>query len=284
MFLRTIFFCDIIYTSNFRILLNLSFILDKKTVIKIRNLHKSFGTEENINYVLKGIDLKIYSGDFTIIFGPSGCGKTTLLNTMIGLEPPTKGEVFVRGKEITAMEENERSNFRANKFGIVYQMPYWIKSLNVLENVSLPLTISGAIEANALKRAEKILAEVGLSEQAKQIPTELSGGEQQRAGLARALVSWPWIIVADEPTGNLDVESGRKIMDLLKTLSQNQKRTIILVTHNIDYLVYATRTVAMEDGLIIGDSKQGGADEIVEELNKKIEILREKKDQFNQVE
>ncbi len=256
--------------------------MNNNIVIKIKDLHKTFGSGESTNHVLKGVDLDIYSGDFTIIFGPSGCGKTTLLNTMIGLEPPTRGKIYVRGKEITDMEDDKRAKFRAKKFGIVHQMPYWIKSLNVLENVSLPLTIAGSTEENALKRARKTLREVGLDDQQMQIPTELSGGEQQRAGLARALVSWPWIIVADEPTGNLDVESGKKIMDLLKSLSQEQKRTVVLVTHNIDYLSYASRTIAMEDGEIIGDSSKDSSADIAQKLNSKIEILRKKKEEFNQ--
>jgi putative ABC transport system ATP-binding protein len=253
---------------------------DKK-VIEIKNLKKTFGGEQSKNQVLKGVSFKIYSGEFVVIFGPSGCGKTTLLNCMIGLEPPTEGEIDVRGTEITGLGEDERADFRARKFGIVYQMPYWVKSLNVKENVALPLTIAGSTEDNALKRAKKTLGSVGLDKQIDQVPTELSGGEQQRAGLARALVSWPWIIVADEPTGNLDIESGRKIMDLLKKLSSEQKRTVILVTHNIDYLQYATRTIAMEDGQIVGDSRQGGTQDIISELEEKINILREEKKAFN---
>jgi putative ABC transport system ATP-binding protein len=255
--------------------------LSQKKVIEVKNLKKTFGKGQSKNQVLKGVNFKIYSGEFVVIFGPSGCGKTTLLNCMIGLEPPTEGEIDVRGTEIASLKEDERADFRARKFGIVYQMPYWVKSLNVKENVALPLTIAGSTEENALKRAKKTLSSVGLDKQIEQTPTELSGGEQQRAGLARALVSWPWIIVADEPTGNLDVESGKRIMDLLKKLSSEQKRTVILVTHNIDYLQYATRTIAMEDGQIVGDSKRGGTQDIISELEQKINILRKEKEAFN---
>jgi putative ABC transport system ATP-binding protein len=255
---------------------------DKNKVVEVKNLKKVFGEGRNKNKVLKDLSFTIYSGEFVVIFGPSGCGKTTLLNSIIGLEPPTSGEITIRGTKITSLAEDKRADFRARKFGIVYQMPYWVKSLNVVENVALPLTIAGSQEEHALNRAQKTLARVDLKKShSKQIPTELSGGEQQRAGLARALVSWPWIVVADEPTGNLDVDSGKKIMDLLKKLSAEQKRTLILVTHNIDYLQYATRTLAMEDGKIVGDSREGGTEDIIEELSNKIEILRKEKQAFD---
>lgn len=254
--------------------------MSENKVVEVKNLKKVFGQGQNKNEVLKGVSFDIYSGEFVVIFGPSGCGKTTLLNSIIGLEPPTSGEIVIRGTEITSMAEDKRADFRSRKFGIVYQMPFWIKSLSVVENVALPLTIAGSKEEHAKKRAKKTLAKVDLKKQIDQIPTELSGGEQQRAGLARALVSWPWIVVADEPTGNLDVDSGQKIMDLLKDLSAEQKRTLILVTHNIDYLQYATRTLAMEDGKIIGDSREGGTEDIIKELSGKIEILRKEKEAF----
>ncbi len=252
--------------------------MSEKIVVKAKNLHKTFGKGHNANHVLKGVNLNIYSGDFTVIFGPSGCGKTTLLNCLIGLEPPDKGKIDVRGTEITSLEEDKRADFRARKFGIVYQMPYWVKALSVRENVALPLTITGSEEEHALKRADTTLEKVGINEVKNQVPTELSGGEQQRAGLARALISWPWIIVADEPTGNLDIESGKRMMDLLKKLSSKQKRTVILVTHNTDYLQYGTRQVAMEDGEIVGDSREGSSADIIKELENKIELLRKEKE------
>jgi len=210
--------------------------MSKSTVIDIKGLNKVFGKGHQENHVLKDINLKIYSGEFVVIFGPSGCGKTTLLNCMIGLEPPTKGKVIVRGTSITDLKDNERATFRTKKFGMVFQLAYWIKSLTVKENVSLPLTIVGISEESAISQAEKMLERAGVGDHGDKLPSELSGGEQQRVGLARALIGWPWIVIADEPTGNLDVENGKKIMDLLKKLSQKKKRTVILVTHNVDYL------------------------------------------------
>jgi putative ABC transport system ATP-binding protein len=251
----------------------------KKVVIKAEGLKKTFGKAETANQVLKGVDLEIYSGEFVVLFGPSGCGKTTLLNCLIGLEPPTAGKITVRDKEITSLEEDDKAQFRAKKFGIIYQMPYWIKALTVVENVALPLTIAGVEESHALKRAKKTLVKAGVKKVADQLPTELSGGEQQRVGLARALVSWPWIIVADEPTGNLDIESGKKLMDLLKMLSQEQRRTVILVTHNLDYLQYATRKIAMEDGRIVGDSTRD-SQQIAEMLEEKIKLLRKEENEI----
>ncbi len=224
--------------------------MTKNIAIKTVDLHKSFYVGGVETPVLRGVNLEIEAGKLTLIFGPSGCGKTTLLNVMIGLEPPTKGKVIVRGEDIYQLPEDERALFRARRFGMVYQLPYWVRSLSVIENVALPLLIMGEHENYAFARARNVLEEVGMADFAHYRPTSLSGGQQQRVGLARALVASPWIIFADEPTGNLDWETGLEIMKLLLTLARRHKRTVVLVTHNQDYLSLADRVVYMIDGQI----------------------------------
>ena len=217
-------------------------------VIQAKGLSKSFFVSGQETPVLKDIDIGVEGGKLTLIFGPSGCGKTTFLNVALGLEPPTKGKVIVRGEDIYAMNEDERAKFRARRFGMIYQMPYWIRSLSVLENVALPLIISGEKEGYALARAKNVLEEVGLAKFSHYRPASLSGGQQQRVGLARALVASPWILFTDEPTGNLDWETGMEIMKLLLSLARRHKRTIVLVTHNQDYLNLADEVLYMIDG------------------------------------
>lgn len=200
--------------------------------------------------VLKGLNLEIFPGEFVIIFGPSGCGKSTLLNTMVGLETPTEGNVFVRGEDIYKMKGDERAIYRRKKFGIVYQQPNWIRSLNVSENVAFPLCAAGFSEKKALSRAKTLMELFRLDEFIASAPTELSGGQQQRASVTRALVANPWILIADEPTGNLDTTAAADLMYVFQYLNEESKRTIIMVTHNLEYEKYATKIVRMEDGKI----------------------------------
>ncbi|MCX6810474.1 MAG: ABC transporter ATP-binding protein [Candidatus Berkelbacteria bacterium] len=226
-------------------------------VIEVKDVTKNFVVGKNTIQALKKVDLVVSATDFMVIFGPSGCGKSTLLNIILGLDKPTAGEVEIRGKKINLMSEDERAAFRAEKIGMVYQMPYWIKSLNVLENVSLPLLVRGLSQGQSLIRAKEVLADLNLSDFSGQFPTQLSGGQQQRVGLARAIVTNPWILMADEPTGNLDSKSGEDIMKLFLELNKKHKRTIVLVTHNEDYWNFGNRRVEMSDGEIIEDKRHG---------------------------
>lgn len=228
-----------------------------EVIIDVKNVDKDFVVGKNTIKVLKKINIGVRSTDFIIVYGPSGCGKSTLFNIILGLDQPTKGEVIVRGTKIYNLDDDHRAQFRAKKIGMIYQMPYWIKSLNVIENVALPLIIEGEKEVDAIRHAKRILSDIGISDISKQIPTQLSGGEQQKVGLARALVSNPWILMADEPTGNLDSKSGKEIMEIFKYLNQKHKRTILMVTHNEEYFDYGTRKVEMKDGEIIKDTKNG---------------------------
>ncbi len=222
------------------------------SVIVVKNLKKSYPIERDKKVeILKDMSFEIADGDFCIIFGPSGSGKSTLLHHLAGLEMPSSGDIIVNGVNIAKFNQEERAVFRAKSFGMVYQIWYWVKSLVVWENVALPLLIAGEEEAVAKQKALDCLREVGMQDYANKRPMQLSGGEQQRVGLARALVNNPRIIIADEPTGNLDTHSADEMIQLLQFLNTKQKRTIIMVTHNLAYLPLATREIGVKDGLIV---------------------------------
>jgi putative ABC transport system ATP-binding protein len=223
---------------------------NKVPVISAKHLCKDFEVGKNMVPVLKDINLDIYFGEFVIIFGPSGCGKSTLLNTLVGLEKPTSGEIIVRGDNLYKKTDDARAKFRHDKYGIVYQQPNWIKSLNVIENVEFPLHIAGMRSDRARKRALNILDMFGFKGYEKYAPTELSGGQQQKVSMCRALVNNPWIVIADEPTGNLDSVSAADVMYIFKYLNDESKRTVIMVSHNLEYEKYATKIIYMKDGKV----------------------------------
>lgn len=247
--------------------------MSQETIITINHVVKHYDVGDNTVAALNGVDLKIYAKDFAIIYGPSGCGKSTLLNVISGLEEPTSGTVSIRGEKIYDLNEDERAKFRSDKFGIITQTSNWIKSLNVWENVAIPLVLKGSSFREAKQRSLDVLKEVGMEEYAKIIPAKLSGGQQQRVSIARALIRNPWIIIADEPTGNLDTHSADLIMSTFKTLNSKSKRTIIMVTHNLIYLPYATQQVGMKDGKVVTNSRA----EIVKEIEAEVKVLKEAK-------
>lgn len=223
------------------------------------NKHKTIITEEIVKTfpigkrrcnALRGISIQIYKGDFTIIYGPSGSGKSTLLHCLIGLEKPTAGKIWIDEERFDNLKEDKKSQIRSKKFGVVYQQATWVKSLSIRENVALPLLIAGHSSQDAYKKADCAISDVGLKKYARQKPTEISGGEQQRICLARALVHNPKIIVLDEPTGNLDTDSANEMIELLLLLNKKNHRTIIMVTHNLAYLPYADQTIMIQDGSI----------------------------------
>lgn len=230
----------------------------KNTIIKIWDVSKSFDVGMQKVKVLKGITFNVKINDFLIIFGPSGCGKSTLLHTILGLEEPSSGYISYLGKDIyeTAIEQmttdDERADFRKLNVGMVYQQANWIKSLNVWENIAFPLTLLGIDKVERKNKALETLKEVEMLDWADYIPMQLSSGQQQKIALARALISNPRLIIADEPTGNLDFDSGQELMKLLNKLNTEKQKTIIMVTHDLEYLKYAKTTVKMFDGQIIG--------------------------------
>lgn len=237
-----------------------------ESVIKLTGVTKVFDLGESkiqalggidSNGAENGVDFEVRSRDFVIIHGPSGCGKSTLLNMITGADDPTHGKVVVRGKNLASMDEDERGIYRSKKMGIIYQMSYWIKSLNAVENVALPLIIEGVKAKRAVERASSLLSELKIHKLAKQNPAQLSGGEQQKLGFARALITNPHIIIADEPTGNLDSAAADEIMRMLDTLNNDMKKTILLVTHNPAYWDLGTKRVEMKDGIIIKEVTHG---------------------------
>lgn len=227
----------------------------KIPAIKAENLVKNFEVKSSSIPVIKEISADISPGEFVVITGPSGCGKSTLLHILLGLESPNKGEVVFFGQNIYKnLGEDERTELRKKNVGMIYQQPNWIKSLTVLENVMFALRINGVSDETARQKAQKILELVGMLDWQDFVPTELSSGQQQRVALARAVVTNPKVVIADEPTGNLDFKSGEELMQLLKKLNDGGI-TIIMVTHDLEYLSFASRSLVMFDGKIIEDTK-----------------------------
>ena len=239
-------------------------------LIKVQNVVKSFHIGTQDVPVLKDISLEIKKGDFLIIFGPSGCGKSTLLHSMLGLEKPTSGNIYFNLVNLyDGLTEDQCCDFRKEHTGIVYQQPNWIKSLSVLENVAFPLQLLGRDRFASLETARTMLQKVEMSDWAGYVPSELSSGQQQRVALARALVTNPELIIADEPTGNLDYESGQGLMDLLKALNHEHNITIVMVTHDLEYLKYAGTAVKMFNGNIIGRYEKGNGEKMMKEIKSK---------------
>ncbi|MFZ2152909.1 MAG: ABC transporter ATP-binding protein [Microgenomates group bacterium] len=232
-------------------------------------IRKSFEVGSQTVEVLKGIDLSINKGDFAVIFGPSGCGKSTLLHTLLGLEKPTEGKVLIEGDDYYAMGEEGIVRYRKNNIGIVFQQPIWIKSLNVMENVCVPNRLRGLSLEQSEEKALIALKKVKLEGWQGYHPNSLSSGQQQRVSLARALTIDPLILVADEPTGNLDTVSGDELMELLRSLNQDEGRTVIMVTHDLEYLRYATKLFHIIDGLLVEQYDQKGAQKLAMGLRNK---------------
>lgn len=228
-------------------------------MIKIENIHKSYGEYENKIEVLKGIDLNINDGDFIVILGPSGSGKSTLLNIVSGLEKPDKGSVFYGAKDITNLNDKELTEFRRNNIGFIFQQYYLLQNLNVDKNVRMG--------ADLISNADykEIIKAVGLENKLNKYPYELSGGEQQRVSIARALSKKPNVLFLDEPTGALDEKTGRSILDYISKLQKEEKFTIVMITHNENIAEMANTIVKINSGKIveiINNKKQKTAYEI----------------------
>lgn len=222
-----------------------------KSILTCRNIQKSFRVGEQDVTVLSDVSIDITEGEFIVIFGPSGCGKSTLLHILLGLETPSSGTVLFDNEDMyKKYSEDDRSVLRKKHMGMVYQQPNWIKSLSVLDNVAFPLLLNGVSPEDARMMALKKITEVSLSEWASYRPTELSSGQQQKIALARGVSTNPRLIIADEPTGNLDYKSGVELMELLTALNKEGK-TVIMVTHDLDYLMYASVAVEMFDGKVV---------------------------------
>ncbi len=223
----------------------------KVPVFKAVNVSKTYILGDVEVKALQGVNLEIYSGEFICIFGQSGCGKSTILSIIAGLQKPSTGEVYVRGEKLSTLDNEGLAKYRRSKIGIVFQSFNLIPSMNIIENIALPLTFARISKSQRMARAKSLLETVGLAKYAGHTSSQLSGGQQQRVAIARSLVTAPWIMLADEPTGNLDTKSANEVMRLLISLNRKSKRTVILITHNPEYLDYADRIFFMQDGKVI---------------------------------
>lgn len=236
-------------------------------IVETNSLYKSFRLGFQDTNILSGINIQIPSGDFRVIFGPSGAGKSTLLHTILGLEKPTSGKVFIMGKDIYSLGgDDEISEFRRTHIGMIYQQPNWIKALSVVENVAFPLSFLGIPKSDTLRMAWQQLMKIKLDSWVSHFPAQLSSGQQQKAALARALVTNPTIIVADEPTGNLDNASGIELMEILRDLNQRENKTIIMVTHDLEYLRFAKSATQILDGRVQAEYDSAGLQQLAQTL------------------
>jgi putative ABC transport system ATP-binding protein len=215
--------------------------------IKLQNVGKEYRMGDTTVEALKGSDVEIMEGEFVAIMGPSGSGKSTLMNMIGALDTPTSGEVSIGNEKIGNLSEDQLAMLRSKKIGFIFQQFNLIPSMNATENVALPMLFRGKNKKERQKRAENLLEKVGLEDRLEHMPSELSGGQRQRVSIARSLSNQPSIILADEPTGNLDTETGEKIMDLLTELN-NEGKTIVMVTHDENDAEYADRIINIVDG------------------------------------
>jgi putative ABC transport system ATP-binding protein len=222
--------------------------MDNNIIIKGKNVSKIYDTGKIKVPALRGIDITVRKGEMVSIMGPSGCGKTTLLNCFSSIDDATEGTIIIEGKNLAKMSDNEKSRYRAKRMGFIFQTYNLLPVLTAVENVELPLLVTGVNPKTARKKAERMLKQVGLEKRMNFKPSELSGGEQQRVTVARSLVNDPAIIWADEPTGNLDAETSRQIMDLLCKLNEKNKQTFVVVSHDTTVGDRAHRVLKMRDG------------------------------------
>lgn len=223
--------------------------------IHVSSLSKNY--DEHHVKALVDVELKIGRGEFVALTGPSGCGKSTLLNILAGIDKPSSGAVFLGTTNITILSDKQITELRRDKIGFVFQFFNLLSTLSVFENASLPLSIAGKLSAGEVrKRTEAILDQVGLSKRLNFYPSQLSGGEMQRVAIARALVHKPEVIVADEPTGNLDSENGEQILKLFKSLCQAGGHTTLMATHSVEAAAYADRIIRMKDGQVLEEVRK----------------------------
>ncbi|MBU4299536.1 ABC transporter ATP-binding protein [Patescibacteria group bacterium] len=221
----------------------------REPLLKLSNIWKIFKLGNMETQVLKGLSINIWKGDFTAIIGASGSGKTTVLNMLGLLDRPSSGRIFLEGKDVSLLKDEERAELRSKKFGFVFQQYNLMPWLTAYENITLPAVFAGK-NINS-ERLKKQIQEIGLQERVTHRPFELSGGEQQRVALLRALSNDPEIILGDEPTGNLDSATGNKILELLTNLNKIQKKTLVIVTHDADIAGKADQIIALKDGQIV---------------------------------
>jgi putative ABC transport system ATP-binding protein len=227
----------------------------KVAVGRLLNVVKAYPMGNREYVALRGVNLALYAGEFTAIVGPSGSGKSTILNMITGIDRPTTGQVIMAGRPLHLMSENELAQWRGANVGIVFQFFQLLPTLTALENVMLPMDFLNSYGSKRRQRALSLLSRVGLAQRADHLPSELSGGEQQRVAIARALANDPPIMIADEPTGNLDTNTGEEVMRLLSELSERGK-SVVFVTHDVNLTASARRVIHVQDGIILSDEYQ----------------------------
>ncbi len=225
--------------------------------VKVVEVEKTYQLGENMVHALKGINMELNKGDFVAFIGPSGSGKTTLLNMIGVLDKPSKGKIFVNNLDLTLLKERELTKLRRGTIGFIFQFYNLIPVLSAFENVELPMLIAGIPTKEREKRAKELLTRVGLSERMYHRPDELSGGEQQRVAIVRALANKPSIVLADEPTGDLDSKTGKEIVQVLRDLSSHEGATVVIVTHDPTVAAMATKVFEMRDGTIVKEHING---------------------------
>ena len=223
---------------------------EKNMILEAKAIKKEFENGEVKTLVLKGIDFKVEDGEFVAVVGESGSGKSTRLYILAGIEKPTEGEVVLLGKNLAETDDKTLAEMRRKEFSFVYQFDNLVGTLTVYENIILPLVLDKKKESEYRAHAEDVAKYLGIGDCLKKFPSQLSGGEQQRVALARALVTNPKVIFLDEPTGSLDKERGKQVMELLKTINQEKGVALVMITHSQAHAEYASRIVKMEDGLL----------------------------------
>ena len=222
-------------------------------ILKVENLQKTYGRGENQIHAVDGISFSVEKGEFVAIVGSSGSGKSTLLHLLGGVDRPSGGKVYIDGKDIYSLNNDKLAIFRRRQVGLVYQFYNLIPILNVEENITLPCRLDGVKVED--ERLHELLETLGLSERVKHLPNELSGGQQQRVSIGRALINNPAIVLADEPTGNLDSKAREEILDLLKLSNKKYKQTVIMITHDLELAAAADRIITIDDGQIVKDER-----------------------------
>ena len=224
--------------------------MNSNVIYDIKDVHKSYGHQKT--EVLRGIDLSIQEGEFVALMGPSGCGKSTLLNLLGTLDHSTSGNILFKGKSVGSLTETEQTQFRKKNIGFIFQFFNLLSTLTVAENIALPLELENVLNDKEIStKVDEILNQVGLSHRKDYYPALLSGGEMQRVAIARAIIHKPGIILADEPTGNLDTETGKSILELLSSLSKEHQLTIFMATHSQEAAEYADRIIHIRDGKLV---------------------------------
>ncbi|MBR6349244.1 MAG: ABC transporter ATP-binding protein [Lachnospiraceae bacterium] len=222
-------------------------------ILKVENLTKIYGSGENIVKALDDVSFTVEKGEFLAIIGPSGSGKSTLLHILGGVDTPTSGKVWMNGQDVYAQNEDQLAIFRRRQVGLIYQFYNLIPVLNVVENITLPVLLDGR-EVNQ-ERLSELLTTLNLTDREQNLPNQLSGGQQQRVSIGRALMNAPAVVLADEPTGNLDTKNSQEIIELLKVSNQKYGQTLIVITHDESIALQADRIIAIEDGRIVRDER-----------------------------